>query len=640
MNHTASPFHQGEQAVQTRMGVREMAEQLGRRMVKDHMPDQHRDFYQQLPLVFVGSVDHLGRPWASVVVGKPGFMTSPDPRKLAFETPLLAHDPLELGLHREAQLGLLGLEFHTRRRNRMNGEVVRVTTDGFEVEVGQCFGNCPQYIQKGQLAWTQEREPTLSEGTALSAELKTLIESSDTFFIASTFDEQGTDVSHRGGKPGFVKVEDDETFIFPDFRGNNHFNTIGNLLTNPKAGLLFLDFQTGDILYITTTTEIIWDGAQVEVFAGAQRLIRFRIVEWRLVKNSFPFTWDFQEYSPSLDATGHWNQSVLREYAVKCIQQESRAIKSFYLSPVSGAAPDFQPGQHLPIQIPIPELEEPVVRTYSLSQAPGKSELRLTVKKEEGGLGSSYLHESLAVGDRISALEPAGDFLLEKESGRPVVFLSAGVGITPVLSMLQHLAEHQPKREVTFVHGARNGVDHALRSEVEALQGTNVKVHFRYSRPNPNDRFDSVGRIDRELLQSLLRLDSYDFYLCGPSAFLQTLFEGLKDLGVPTERIRFETFGAAVEVAEVEKREVEFRRSGKIVTWEGGSLLELAEKAGISAPSSCRSGACGSCSARLFSGEVDYLRKPSFPVAEGEALLCSARPRPVESSGEPLIVEL
>ena len=640
MSHTVSPFHQGEQDAQARVGVRDLAERLGLQVVRDFMPDQHRQFYHQLPLLLVGSVDKQGQPWASVVVGKPGFVTSPDARKLQFSTSLLPHDPLVEGLENGAQLGLLGLEFHTRRRNRMNGEVTSVRADGFEMKVGQSFGNCPQYIQKRRLVWKEPQTASLTRGVGLSHEVKSLIQGADTFFIASTYTQQGTDVSHRGGKPGFVKVEDDETLVFPDFRGNNHFNTIGNLLVNPKAGLLFFNYQTGEVLYLTTHAEIVWDGPAVEAFEGAQRLVRFRVVEWRLVKGSFPFSWDFQEFSPSLDDTGEWAKNSPAEYVVTRIDRESRFIKSFYLSPTKGTAPDFKPGQYLPIYLPVEPGQEPLIRTYTLSQAPGKSELRLTVKREEKGSGSVYLHDCVKVGDKLLAKEPSGDFVLDAESDRPIVLLSAGVGITPMVSMLQHLVDRKPERRVYFLHGARNAAEQALRSEVEALKTPQVKIHFRYSQPDREDPLDSLGRVDMELLQSVLPFGNYDFYLCGPQPFIQSLYTGLKALGVPKQQIRFETFGSTIELEPVEERRVEFRSSQRVATWTGGSLLELAEKNAIAAPFSCRSGACGACSRRVISGEVEYFRKPSFEVADGQALLCSARPCSVEICDQPLVIEL
>jgi ferredoxin-NADP reductase/predicted pyridoxine 5'-phosphate oxidase superfamily flavin-nucleotide-binding protein len=639
MSQTLSPFHDGERDAQARVGVREMAEQLGRQMVRDFMPDQHRQFYNQLPLLLVGSVDKKGRPWASVVVGEPGFATSPDPFTLRLGATPLPFDPLVEGLERGAELGLLGLEFSTRRRNRMNGTVTLVETDGFEIRVGQSFGNCPQYIQKRRLTWRETGAASLATGHRLNLEVKDLIRSADTFFIASTYDQQGTDVSHRGGKPGFVKVEDDETLVFPDFRGNNHFNTIGNLLVNPKAGLLFFNYQTGDVLYLTTRTEIVWDGPEVEAFQGAQRLVRFRVVEWRLVRGSFPFSWDLEELSPSLDHTGRWEASPLRDLIVTRVQQESRSIKSFYLAPAQGTLPDFQPGQHLPIFLPCNPEKEPLIRTYSLSQAPGKPEWRLTVKRQARGIGSNYLH-GLKAGDTLLAKAPSGDFFLDSSSERPVVLLSAGVGITPMLSMLGYLATHAPQRQVHFIHGARNAGEHALRSEVDSLSGPRVKIHFRYSQPEAGDRCDSVGRLDMELLQSVLPFGNYDFYLCGPRDFLKLFYTGLKSTGVPVGQIRFETFGPMVDLEPVEEQKVEFRGSRKVVGWTGGSLLDLAEANGIAAPFSCRSGACGACSRRVISGKVEYFRSTSFQAAPDHALLCSARPGAAESGDEPLVIEL
>ena len=290
-----------------RVGVRERTERQGRRMIVDFMPDQHREFYNQLPTLFLASVDESGQPWASVVVGKPGFVTSPSSRDLKVCASLLPHDPLANGLKQGAQLGLLGLEFHTRRRNRMNGVVAQANAEGFEIRVVQAFGNCPQYIQKRSMTWHERSTPEFKTGSAMNGEVKALMKSADTFFIATSYDEHGADMSHRGGKPGFVKVEDEHTFVTPDFRGNNHFNTIGNLLLNPKAGLLFLDFESGDILYLAVETEIVWEGPELKTFEGSQRLLRFKVSEWRLLKGAFPFTWDFIEYSPNLRLTGKWD---------------------------------------------------------------------------------------------------------------------------------------------------------------------------------------------------------------------------------------------------------------------------------------------------------------------------------------------
>ena len=298
-------FHRGEKEAHRLAGVVEAAERLGARLVQEAMPDQHREFFQQLPLLFVGSLDERGRPWASVMVGEPGFAHSPNSRRLVVSATPLPHDPLGDNLKAGSQLGLLGLEFPTRRRNRVNGEVGELLDSGFELKVAQSFGNCPGYIQKRSLQPREDTTNELSQGTTLSLEARTLIQESDTFFIASSFEEQGVDMSHRGGRPGFVKVEDN-TLIFPDFSGNNLLNTIGNLVANPRAGLLFLDYEKGDILHLTTTTNIIWEGPEVDAFEGARRLVRLHVEEWRLSKNSLPFAWVLEEYSPTLKRTGIW----------------------------------------------------------------------------------------------------------------------------------------------------------------------------------------------------------------------------------------------------------------------------------------------------------------------------------------------
>ncbi len=284
-----------------------MAEKLGRRIVNDSMPDQHREFFQQLPVLFVGSVDEEGRPWASVMVGEPGFARSPDPRRLVVSAKALPHDPLGANLKPGANIGILGLEFPTRRRNRVNGKVVQLGEGEFELEVAQSFGNCPGYIQKRTLRWRDDVTNNLTRGSSLGRDAKTLIRNSDTFFIASSFEEQGVDMSHRGGKPGFVRVEGDDVLVFPDFSGNNLLNTIGNLVANPRAGLLFIDYESGALLQMTATAEIVWEGPAVEAFQGAKRLVRLRVLECRFVGNSLPFSWTLEEYSPTLKRTGTWS---------------------------------------------------------------------------------------------------------------------------------------------------------------------------------------------------------------------------------------------------------------------------------------------------------------------------------------------
>ncbi len=306
-------FHAGEQALQARVGVQAQMAQIGPRVMRDHMPDQHREFFGLLPFVVVGSVDGQGQPWASVLAGAPGFMQSPDPTHLHIRAQALPHDPLNTTLHEGAALGLLGMQPHTRRRNRMNG-TAHLRGDGLRVEVGQSFGNCPKYIQAREPAWTSAAplSQVVHQGPVLHEAARELIRAADTFFIATAHPEaaageprHGVDVSHRGGAPGFVKVEGQRLTV-PDFVGNQFFNTLGNIAVHPLAGLLFMDFERGDRLYLAARASVVWDGAELAAFAGAQRLLRLDVTQVVHVQGGLPLRWGPAERSPHLAGTGYW----------------------------------------------------------------------------------------------------------------------------------------------------------------------------------------------------------------------------------------------------------------------------------------------------------------------------------------------
>lgn len=311
--HLESPFHTGEIAIQAHLGVRERLEQQGRRMIRDYLPDQHRQFYAQLPFLVTGTVDGQGHPWASILVGAPGFLSTPDEHTLRVEAHPLPGDPLIETLAQGTDIGLLGIELPIRRRNRANGTVATVGPGGFEVAIAQSFGNCPQYIQ-ARMAETVAAgmDVPVHRVHTFGAAERTLLAAADTFFIATAFQGPeagaagGVDVSHRGGKPGFVRVDDGHHLTFPDFSGNLHFNTLGNLALNPYAGLLFLDFARGGLLYLTGTAEVLWEGEQLRSFAGAERLVRFWLAEGFRTEGSLPLRWSSPEYSPYLERTGKW----------------------------------------------------------------------------------------------------------------------------------------------------------------------------------------------------------------------------------------------------------------------------------------------------------------------------------------------
>ncbi len=679
-----SPFHPGEQQVQERLGVRDKIEAFARRVVRDHLPDQHREFYGELPFVLLGTVDGDGRPWASLMAGGPGFISSPDPGRLHIAAAPLFGDPIQGALTPGADVGLLGIQLESRRRNRLTGRVAALQSGGFAIEVRQTFGNCPQYIQSRGVKLlprpsASATKPPVHRTDRFDAPTRSLIEQADTLFIATAYlagqdtASRGADVSHRGGKPGFVRVEDERTFVFPDFSGNNHFNTVGNILLNPKAGFLFVDFEKGDLVYMTGGAEIQWEGEEVRAFAGAERLIRFQAAEVIRVEGSLPLRFAFGGYSPMLDHTGSWAQTaetiaaekernLYMPYEVTDVVKESEAISSFYLRRADGKAlAGYEPGQFLPIRLTIPGEEGPVTRTYTLSDAPNGDHYRLSIKREGGdALVSNFLHDQAGPGFRLEAMAPRGKFVLDWSSERPVVLISAGVGITPMIAMTNFIAKEGQRtrnfRRTYFLHGARNGAGQAFGAHLRQLAVDHdfMTAHICYSRPGELDRlgptYHGEGRIDLALLKRVLPFDDYEFYLCGPQGFMQDLYAGLRGLGVRDERLHTEAFGPATVLkgpVEPAPRDtpagdpvaVTFAKSDRSVTWQPGqgSLLDLAEREGLSPAYSCRSGLCGTCAVPLRAGAVDYDEQPLVPPAEDEALICCATPR---AGDGPVVLDL
>jgi len=676
MDH--SPWHAGEKELQAHIGVSERMDVLGRRVIRDHMPDQHRTFYQQLPFMLYGAVDAHDRPWASVLEGPPGFASSPEPGLLQFSSLPAADDPAQLSTG--AAIGLLGIELHTRRRNRINGHIGSMTESGFAVTVDQSFGNCPQYIQLRQLRSVPLAEPATRPAqhlTELDEAAKAMIAEADTFFVASFVDVDGVrsvDVSHRGGQAGFVQVEGNRLTI-PDFAGNLFFNTLGNLLINPKAGLLFIDFNSGDLLHLNGRTEIILEGPLVEAFQGAERLWMFHVEHVVRRPAALGLRWRFDGVSPTSLLTGTWEQAAARLQAktlgdqwrplrVVRIEAESQHIRSIYMEPADGAGlPLFQAGQHLPLRFNIDG--ETHIRTYSLSSAPSDDFFRISVKRD--GRVSSHLHEKVRVGDLLEARAPQGHFTVAPHERRPLVLLAAGVGITPLLSMLREVVYQGLRtrhiRPTWFFQSSRTLADQPFRPEVDRLlerANDAVRVVRLLSQPEPEARegedFDLSGRIDVARLSELLEVEDYDqldFVLCGPGSFTQALYDALRELDIRDARIHAETFGPSTlrrrpdpdavvmeqPPAATTSTPVVFQRSAKEARWqpEGGTLLELAESRGLHPEFSCRGGSCGTCKTRLISGQVHYPQPPAEVPDEGQVLICCAIPA---QGTQPLVLDL
>ncbi|MDP2808885.1 MAG: 2Fe-2S iron-sulfur cluster-binding protein [Rhodocyclaceae bacterium] len=343
----------------------------------------------------------------------------------------------------------------------------------------------------------------------------------------------------------------------------------------------------------------------------------------------------------------------------KVIEDGAQSICSFYLEPEDRKPlPIFLPGQFLTFRLEVPAATggtEQIVRCYSLSDAPHLDRYRISVKRVPAprgsvappGRSSNHFHNHVEVGTTLQVRAPSGHFHID-HGDAPVVLIGGGIGITPMLSMLNGCLVEQPGREIWLFYGVRNSHEMVMKAHLDALAAANPNFHLRlcFSNPLPDDQlirnYQHRGHVDVSLLRMELPLKPYHFYICGPSYMMETLVPALEDWGIPDSRIHFEAFGPA----SVKRRNapstppdlaadqgagvaVTFAKSGKQFVWNAGagSLLEFAEANGISVDSGCRAGSCGTCQTTIRSGEVAYRQTPDYDPEPGTCLLCVCTPK-------------
>ena len=339
-----------------------------------------------------------------------------------------------------------------------------------------------------------------------------------------------------------------------------------------------------------------------------------------------------------------------RQMRVANIKKESESVTSFILSPIDGRPfPLYQAGQFVVVRLLVDPGKPPVLRSYSLSDLPAADHFRISVKSESNGIGSSFLCNRTHLRDVFDVSAPRGSFTL-RPGQNPTVLLSAGVGATPVLSMLHSLAAEKSQREIWWIYGARNRVDHPFAEESRSLlkQLSRGRGYIVYSRPAATDQvgadFDASGHIDIALLQRIGVSQSSDFYLCGPASFLQNMRDGLRNWGVLAENVHTEIFGSREALtpgmAQVVHTPhppqgppgsgppVSFARSGISAAWDPkfASLLELAEACDVPVRWSCRTGVCHTCMTGLIGGSITYNPEPLERPAPGNVLVCCSQP--------------
>ena len=529
-----SPFHAGERQAQRLAGRAESAAASGG-FIREAMPDQHRAFFAALPFLVAAGEGTDGRIWVSILEGPQGFVTSPDPRHLRIERTLPAADPLAAGLARGGAAGLLGIDLSTRRRNRVNG-VLTPLAQGALLRVRQSFGNCPQYIHARD--WHRVASgtpPPARRSDRLDGAQAARIAAADTLFIGSGNAARGMgfDASHRGGPPGFVRVAGDGSLLIPDYSGNDFFNTIGNLLCDARVGLTIVDFATGDLLQISGRARVDWS-PQDSHDPAARRMIHVRVEA--VVDRPRALSLRWRQAEPDL-----------RLRVVDRVR-ESAGITSFHLARDDGAPlTPFIAGQHLPLRLHGADPAAPLARSYSLSGDPAAPTWRISVKREDRGRASRFLHDRIGLGDVLDAGMPQGDFVLPPGDA-PLILVSAGVGVTPMLSMLHAVTATQPMRRTLFAHVARDARTHAFRAEVDRLiaAGGQATRQVHYTAPGTADdpaTYDRTGRIAVADLLPAAR--DGDVMLCGPMGFMAGLRADLEAQGVDPARIHAEGFGPA-----------------------------------------------------------------------------------------------
>lgn len=346
-----------------------------------------------------------------------------------------------------------------------------------------------------------------------------------------------------------------------------------------------------------------------------------------------------------------WNGCRKFQVARKVVECDD--VCSFYLTPHDGRPlPPYKPGQYLTFQLNLPGQSKALIRCYSLSDSPNHPDYyRVTIKKAlpptdppgcKPGIASHYFCDQVKQGDILDVKAPNGHFFLDMSDEKPVVLISGGVGVTPMISMLNAIVESGQNREVWFFFGARNRAEHMLKEPLEKVAAAheNVRLHVCYSKPGPGDvkgkDFQHEGRVTVELMKQLLPSNNYDYYLCGPGAFMKSITDDLAEWGVPDANVHFEAFGPAtvkktapVDTAMLSPYLVTFGRSGIKHHWNPAraSLLEFAESHGIRIDAGCRAGNCGTCLVAIKSGEVAYLTPSGAGAEKGSCLTCICKPK-------------
>jgi ferredoxin-NADP reductase len=396
----------------------------------------------------------------------------------------------------------------------------------------------------------------------------------------------------------------------------------------------------------------------ISLFLGTQVMLGLAFTLLRKPERKVPVVIEDMAQQPQRQSAA-WSGLRAFRVARRVFEDAAQTQCSFYLEPVDGLAlPDYKPGQFLTFSLALPTAPgtdaRTITRCYSLSDCPSLNHYRVTIKRVVApaepagvpdGASSNFFHDHVHAGNTLQVRAPSGHFYLDAAGLTPVVLIAGGIGITPMMSMLRWCAQNQPQRVVHLYYGVRNSAEHAYKAALEdmAVKLPLLRLQVVYSKPLADDNsgvdYQHQGRVDMALLKQTLPHGNYQFYICGPTALMESVVPGLSEWGVASTDIHFEAFGPAsvrlpkaetLQGADVAKPiSVHFQRSGRTLTWTGkeGNLLDFAEAHGVQVESGCRSGSCGSCVSTLVSGTVDYDSPPDYDLTPRQCLLCVGKPR-------------
>lgn len=630
-----NPFHEGELSAQRRAKESASA-QHNAGVISDSIAKGAIPFVVQQSLVVFGSIDPDGNPWASVLVGDPGFIRACDERTVLLDVQRqlsAVGDPLWANIEPGTEVGLLVIDLGTRRRLRVNGHIRRLKDTLFELTVVQAYPNCPKYIQQRKLSLdagtTPSRPVTTRQGVTLGGEQKTLIADADTFFVASANPGHGVDASHRGGPPGFVRILNQQCLRIPDYAGNSLFNTLGNLTVYPHAGLLFLDFETGCVLQLTGEAKILWDQDGLDDQAGGTgRYWELDIKQWIETQLPRKLRWglpDYSPYNPERQQNASSEPAAMKLVVTQIVQKTQR-IKAFQLAAVSGAKlPAIKAGAHLPVRVALPDgalayrqysiLSDPAVRNYY--------EIAVLLEPEGRG-GSLFMHESVVGNQLIEVGVPRNDFPLSK-TGEHHILIAGGIGVTPILSMLKSLVARWASLEVHYA--ARSVLDLAYRDEVNFLSAGRASFYHP----------DGLGASRLNLDQLLSKPDpDTHVYVCGPVRMIDAVRSLADTYHWKLDQIHFEIFGVSLSREDRAVTVVLSRLQKTISVRPSQTILDALSDAGVSVPNDCRRGECGMCATEVIDGQPDH-RDLCLSSAERQHAMCLCVSR---AKSEMLVLDL